>query len=178
MKDHIIEKLDSTTELLQYFTGSVTTTQATNKYAATNIGVGLAVGDILYVAGFSNTASNGWKTVTTIAGDNSYIYVSEAIGAGESGVTATFNQEYQGTWQEAEQFSHVCPFIYSSGNAYLYVDQSPNKVNYYTTTRTITAATADLASIETCLPFVRMRVRTNAADQTTMDAQLFGRRIT
>jgi hypothetical protein len=69
--------------------------------------------------------------------------------------------------------------INTSGNAYAYVDQSADGVNTdYTTTITVTAATAKADSIEVLLPYARLRVRTNAADQTTMRAYLFGRRLT
>jgi len=177
MKDHILIKLDSTTELLQYFTGSVTTTEATRKYAATAIGSGFAVGDKVVFAGFSNADSNGTKTLATVAANE--VTVEEAIGAGEAGVTATVNQEYQGDWKEVDQFSHLLPTINCSGNAYIYVDFSGDGVNTdYTNTGTITGGTADMGSIETGLPFARLRVRNNGADQTTMRAYLYGRRLT
>ena len=177
MKDHILVKLDSTTELLQYFTGSVNTTATTKKYASTGIGSGLTAGEKVVIAGFSNADSNGTKTLATVAANE--ITVEEAIGANETGVTATVNQEYQGEWKEVEQFSHLLAIENTSGNAYAYVDQSADGVNTdYTTTITVTAATAKADSIETVLPFARLRVRTNAADQTTMRAYLFGRRLT
>ena len=177
MKDHILVKLDSTTELLQYFTGSITTTQATKKYAATGIGSGLTAGEKVVFAGFSNADSNGTKTLATVAANE--VTVEEAIGTGESGVTATVNQEWQGEWKEVDQFSHLLSTINTSGNAYAYVDQSADGVNTdYTTTITVTAATAKADSIEVLLPYARLRVRTNAADQTTMRAYLFGRRLT
>ena len=177
MQSFIMTKLDKVTELLQYFTGSVTTTQATKTYAATNIGVGLAVGDKLVIAGFSNAATNGTKTVATVATDT--ITVLEAIGAGESGVTATFNQEYQGEWHDIRRWAKITGSINCSGNGYVYIDQSADGITSdYTTTRTITAATADAFSIETVLSYGRIRVRTNANDQTSMRAYLFGRIIT
>jgi len=178
MKDHIVIKLDSTTELLQYFTGSVTVTQSTKKYAATSIQAGLAVGDKIYIAGCGQTASNGLKTIATL-GTNE-LTVEEAVGTDE-GPTAsvTLNQEYQGDWKEVDQFSHLLPTINCSGNAYIYVDFSGDGVNTdYTNTGTITGGTADMGSIETGLPFARLRVRNNGADQTTMRAYLYGRRLT
>jgi hypothetical protein len=177
MKDHILIKLDSTTELLQYFTGSVNTTATTKKYASTGIGSGLAVGEKVVIAGFSNADSNGTKTLATVAANE--ITVEEAIGADETGITATVNQEWQGEWKEVNQFSHLLSVINTSGNAYAYVDQSANGVDTdYTTTITVTAATAKADSIEVLMPYARLRVRTNAADQTTMRAYLFGRRLT
>ena len=177
MKDHILIKLDSTTELLQYFTGSVNTTATTKKYASTGIGSGLAVGEKVVIAGFSNADSNGTKTLATVAANE--ITVEEAIGANETGITATVNQEWQGEWKEVNQFSHLLSVINTSGNAYAYVDQSANGVDTdYTTTITVTAATAKADSIEVLMPYARLRVRTNAADQTTMRAYLFGRRLT
>jgi len=178
MKDHILIKLDSTTELLQYFTGSITTTQATKKYAATGIGSGLTAREKVVFAGFSNADSNGTKTLATVAANE--VTVEEAIGTGESNKAGvTLNQEYQGEWKEVDQFSHLLSTINTSGNAYAYVDQSADGVNTdYTTTITVTAATAKADSIEVLLPYARLRVRTNAADQTTMRAYLFGRRLT
>ena len=177
MKEFIMTQLDKVTELLQYFTGSVATTQTTKKYAATNIGVGLAAGDIVVVAGFSNSASNGTKTLVTVA--TSEITVSEAIGANEAGVTATFNQEFQGNWHDVRRWAKITGAINCSGNGYVYIDQSGDGITVdYTTTRTIAAATADSWSIEIVLSYARMRIRTDAADQSSMRAYLYGRIIT
>lgn len=176
MKDHLIVKLDSTTELLQYFTGSTVITQADRTYTAANIGSGLTVGETVVIAGAANSASNATFVLSSVA-SGAIIVAGPAIGADET-ATITINQEYQGAWKEVEQFAHLLSVINTSGAAYVYVDQSANGVDVdYTTTITVAAATAKADSIETLLPFARLRVRTNAADQTAMRAYLFGRRI-
>lgn len=69
---------------------AVSTTQGTKTYAKdtgswSNDPV---VGQWVYISGFSNSASNGWKKVASVSGSNSFT-VEEAIGASESGVSAT-----------------------------------------------------------------------------------------
>jgi len=176
MKDYIQTQLAKTTELLQYFTGSTVITQADKTFTAANIGTGLTAGEKIVIAGAANSASNGTFTLNTVAAGA--ITVLEAIGANET-ATITINQEYQSDWIDVRKWAKLTGAINTSGNAYVYIDQSADGWNVdYTTTRTITAVTADAWSIETILPYARMRVRTNAADQTTMRAYLYGRIIT
>lgn len=177
MNEVKLEQIEKVTELLQYFTGTVTTTTATRTYAATSIESGLAVGDKIVIAGCAQTNSNGTKTIESVATNS--ITVVEAIGTGE-GPTAsvTMNQELQGTWQESQRYTTLTGSINTSGAAIIYIDQSANGVDTdYTTTWAVTAATALAYSAEVVLPFARIRVRTNAADQTIMRAYLFGRKV-
>ena len=176
MRDTVLTLLDSMTELLQYFTGSTVITQADKTFTAANIGSGLTVGEKIVIAGAANSASNGTFTLATVA--SGAITVLETIGANET-ATITINQEYQGSWYDTRNWAKITGSINCSGNAFVYIDQSGNGSNVdYTTTRTITGGVADAWSIETVLPYVRMRVRTNAVDQTTMRAYLYGRIIT
>ena len=176
MKDYIMTQLAKTTELLQYFTGSTVITQADKTFTAANIGSGLTAGEKIVIAGAGQSASNGTFTLVTVAAGA--ITVHEAIGTDET-ATITINQEYQSAWIDVRKWAKLTGSINSSGNAYVYIDQSADGYNTdYTTTRTITGGTADAWSIETVLPYVRMRVRTNAADQTAMRAYLYGRIIT
>jgi hypothetical protein len=176
MRPQIIHQLDYTGELLQYFTGSITTTTATKTYAATNIQAGLSVGDKVYFGGFSNADSNGLKTIATL-GTNE-LTVSETIGTGESGVTATLNQEYVGSWVNVDSWAVLTALINTSGAAIIYIDQSGDKTNVdYTSTWNVSAATAAAYSVETLVKYGRMRVRTNAADQTIMRAYFNGRAV-
>jgi hypothetical protein len=176
MRPQILHQLDYTGELLQYFTGSITTTTATKTYAASSIQAGLSVGDKVFFAGFSNADSNGIKTIATL-GTNE-LTVSETIGTGESGVTATLSQEYQGAWVNVDSWAALTGTINTSGAAIIYIDQSGDKTNVdYTSTWAVTAATALSYSVETIAKYGRMRVRTNAADQTIMRAYLFGRSV-
>ena len=176
MKNQLMTELAKTTELLQYFTGSTVITQADKTFTAANIGSGLTAGEKIVIAGAANSASNGTFTLVTVA--SGAIVVAETIGANET-ATITINQEYQSAWLDVRKWAKLTGAINTSGNAYVYIDQSADGYNTdYTTTRTITASTADAWSIETVLPWARMRVRTNAADQTTMRASLFGRIVT
>jgi hypothetical protein len=175
MISQILHELDSTTELLQYFTGTTASTQTTRKYAATGIGTGLTAGDKVVIAGFSNSASNGTFTLQTVAADE--ITVCEAIGANETGITATVTQEYQGAWVLVERWSKLVGVINTSGAAIIYIDQSGDGGNNtdYTSSWAVTAATAFVYSAEIIAKYARLRIRTNAADQTTMRAYLYGR---
>ena len=184
MQSFIMTQLEKITELLQYFTGSTTTTTATRKYAELFKKRGFdwdafkfAAGDKVVFAGFSNSDSNGTKTLATVAANE--VTVEEAIGTGEAGISATMNQEYQGDWHDVRKWAVLTTAINCSGNAFLYVDQSQDGDNIdYTTTRTITGGTADRSDISSGMFYARLRVRTNAADQTSMRAYLNGRIIT
>lgn len=171
-------KLGESTELLQYYTGSVTVTQATKKYAGTGIHTGLTVGDTILFAGCAQSASNGVKTVATL-GTNE-LTVEEAVGVNE-GPTAsvTVNQYIETPWMKADDVVKLVGAISCTGNAYVYIDQGvDNSTAVYTTTLTITGGTAQGWSIETLLPYARMRVYNNGADQTAMAAYLYGRIVT
>lgn len=176
-------QLANTTELLQYFTGSTDTTQTTRKYAASNIGVGLAVGDTIYLSGCSNAASNGAKTIESIASDNSYITVEETIGANETGVTLVLNQEFNSPWYDCQEFSRLVGMISCSGAAILIVEYSGDKgtttgyVSPSSSGQAITGGTPLGFSYEVIAKWARFRLRTNAADQTSMDAYFYGRKV-
>lgn len=67
---------------------TVSTTQASKRY--TDAGAGLAdfkVGQLVFIAGFTNADSNGWKTVAVVDSSGNYIEVVEAIGADEAAVS-------------------------------------------------------------------------------------------
>jgi hypothetical protein len=176
MKGQVLYKIDSTTKLLQYFAGTTATTQSTKTYAATGIESGLTVGDRLIVAGFSNTASNGAKTVATIATNS--ITVNEAIGASESGVSATFSGEYCGNFQNVQEYAKLIATAITSGNANLYIDFSNDGTNTdYTATTSITGGTGAITTTETTAKYAALRIRTNAADQTVLRSYLYGRTV-
>lgn len=176
-------QMANTTELLQYFAGTAATTQTTKKYAATNIGVGLTVGDTIWISGCSNSASNGAKTIATIASDNSYITVSEAIGANETGLSLVVNQEFLSPWVDCQEFAKVTGMVKTSGNATLFVEFSGDKgttVNYISPSssgQAVTGGTPLAFSYEVIAKWVRFRLRNNGADQSSMDAYFYGRKI-
>ena len=172
--------LDSVTELLQYFGGTVTTTEVTNKYAAANIGVGLAVGDVVLVAGMAESASNGEKTIATIASDNSYITVEEAIGTGETNKAGvTLNQVYYTGWLPAYFYISITGTGYCVGaNATVTQQFSYDMVttDMSATAQTLTAGTgAAITAISVPNYYWRCRVaNVGTADITTMRVYLFG----
>jgi len=175
----IVNKFYEIDELLQYFAGSTATTATTKKYAATGIGTGFAVGDTVLVAGFSNTASNGVKTIAYIHTDASYITVSEAIGADESGVSATFNQTYNGAWQDVSGCTVLIGTIRTSGNCSVYTDWSWDRgvtTEFSESANSITGGTAEsMGEIVVIAPYARCRVVNNGADQTVMSIYFGGR---
>lgn len=169
----IVNQLEEITELLQYFTGSTATTATTKKYAATGIGAGFAVGDTVLVAGFSNTDSNGVKTIATIASDDSYITVAEAIGADETGVSAKFNQTYNGAWQDVGGCTVLIGTIRCSGALSQYWDWSwdsgAKTIEFASAANTVTGGTAEIIDeVHVIAPFVRMRLVNTDTDQTVM----------
>lgn len=175
----IVNKFYEIDELLQYFTGSTGTTATTKKYSATGIGSGFTVGDTVLVAGFSNTASNGVKTIATIAGDNSYITVSEAIGADEAGVSAKFNQTYNGAWQDVGGCTVLIGTIRTSGNCSVYTDWSwdgGTTTEFSESANSVTGGTAEsMGEIVVIAPYARCRVVNGDADQTVMSIFFGGR---
>jgi hypothetical protein len=177
MREEILSQLDYTGKLLQYFTGSITTTTVSRTYAATGIESGFAVGDKVVFAGFAQTDSNGTKTIETI-GTNT-LTVVESIGTGET-IAATMSGTYVGGWFKVNRWAKLTGVINTSGAAVVYVDQSgDNGTNVdYTSSWTVTAATALSFSIETIAKHARLRVLTTAADQTVMRAYLYGRIVT
>ncbi len=178
MISQILHRLDYATELLQYFTGTVTTTTATRKYAATSIESGFSVGDKIVIAGCAQSASNGTFTIESV--DTNFITVVEAIGTGE-GPTAsvTVNQEVQGNWQNVERWAKLTGVINCSGAAIIYIDQSGDAGSNtdYTSSWAVTGGTALAFEVDVLLKHARLRIRTNAADQTVMRGYLFGRAV-
>lgn len=165
--------IDSTTELLQYFNGSTVITQADSTYTATGIGTGLSVGDIVVISGAGQSGSNGTFVLTAVA--SGAITVAGTIGTNET-ATVTINQEYTGEWKEVRNFAVVVTTITSTGSASLKIDQSGNGYTVdITTTTAITGGTAATASLAVALPFARLRVTNNGADQTTLRAYMCGR---
>jgi hypothetical protein len=177
MISQILHQLDKTTELLQYFAGSTAIVKTARTFTATGIHTGLTVGDKVVIAGTSSGTSDGTYTVETLS-TGVLTTVETPAGSNET-ATITINQEYQGVWVNIERWAKLTGSINCSGAAYVYIDQSADGSSVdYTTTLTITGGTASAWSIEAELKYARMRIRTNAADQTIMRAYLFGRAIT
>jgi hypothetical protein len=181
MRNIILERLEKITELLQYFNGSTAITQADQTYTASNIGVGLTAGDIVVISGASGSASNGTFTLKSVA-TGAIIVADNDIGTDET-ATLTINQEYQGEWHEVRGFAALTGVVNTSGNAQMYVDLSDNgvDVDYSSAPGTgsgaITGGTAFPFEVTNLMPYARLRVRNNGADQTTMRAYLYGRKI-
>jgi len=181
MISQILHQLDYTGELLQYFNGSTAVDQDKYTFTATGIGTGWTAGDYVSITGASNGATNTVIQLDTVA---TGMLTAEPItlGADET-ATLTLNQEYQGAWVNVERWAKLTGLINTSGNCYVYIDQSgatakPTTTVDYTTTITVTGATAATWSIETLGKWARMRIRNNGADQTIMRAYLYGRAIT
>lgn len=188
MISQILHKLDTCTELLQYFTsGAVTFAASDDSLAATSIGTGAAfeVGDHIVVSGSSESANNTTHTVT-ISAANKITCGGSAITDDNAGETIVINQEYQGSWVNVERWAKLTGTINSSGNCSVYIDQSSDDVlnassvsnTDYTTTVSVTGGTAAAWSVEVVAKWARLRVRNNGADQTIMRATLWGRAIT
>lgn len=176
MRNVIVEQLDKVTELLQYFTGSTVITQSDRTYTATGIGSGLSVGETVVIAGAANSASNGTFVLSSVA-SGAVIVAGPAIGANET-ATITMNQEWPGTFKETQGFAKLVGTINCSGNAIIYIDQSGNGVDVdYTSSWAVTGGTALAFEVDVVLPFAKIRVRTNAADQTIMRVYLYGRKL-
>lgn len=176
MKDHVLEQLEKVTELLQYFNGSTVITQADKTYTATGIGSGFTAGETVVISGAANSASNGTFILQTVASGAVVVYAN-AIGADET-ATLTINQEWPGTYREVNKYAALVGSINCSGNATIYIDQSANGVDTdYTSSWSVTGGTALSFEVSVLLPYAKIRIRNNGADQTSMRAYLFGRKI-
>lgn len=174
----IIDQLDTITELLQYFTGSVVITKTTGGLAATGIGSGWTIGDTLLLSGTSN--SNIEVTITYIHTDNSYMLttpVSTAFGDDETAGSGKLNQTAYTAWQDIRGYSRIVGSIYASGAADYWIQQSWNAsdVDVQSTKADLSAATPTSFSVEAVAPYARLRILSEDADQTVMRAYLGGR---
>ena len=141
--------LGSIDTLLAYFTGNITVTELTKKYAAAGIGTGLAAGDTVFFAGF--------------------------VGAGEV-AAATFKQQAVTDWMPCEDLQFLTGVINCSNDANIYIEQSWNGSDAHTnTTHAITGGTAKEWKVDVVLPKARLRVLNDTTTQTAMAAMLYGR---
>lgn len=177
MRNVVLEKLDSCTELLQYFTSTgVTFAASDSSLSATGIATGWTAGDTVVIAGSSETANNTTMVIKTVA--TGKLTMFDAVTDDTPGETITITQEWPGTFKETNGFAALTGTINCSGNAIIYIDQSANGVDIdYTSSWAVTAATALSYEVSVLLPYAKMRIRTNAADQTSMRAYMFGRKI-
>lgn len=70
----------------QEFTGAQTVSAPANTYGATGIGTGYFVGDLVFASGYTNTANNGLKRLTTVAAN--LLTVAETLVAETSPATS------------------------------------------------------------------------------------------
>jgi hypothetical protein len=161
----------NTTENLQYFSGSVTFTDTTKTMAATGIHTGFSTGDRIVVAGSVN--NNGTFTIATL-GTNS-LTVNETVVT-EGPVASTLTQEVTSLWHNVTHYSRLVGVYSTSGNANLYCDFSIDGANTLVTlTTAITASTPAAYAQEIVAPYARLRLRTNAADQTSVAVHVYAK---
>ena len=172
-----IVELKSISELLQYFTGEITTTTATKKYACTGIGTGLTAGEIVLFSVFDQTSSNGEKTLATVAANE--ITVSETIGTGETKAGAKLHQIYYTAWEDASFYTHITGTGYVVGANCTVTQQfrysSAGNI-LSASAQTLTAGTA-AAITAVAVPSLQWRCRfalTGDADLTVAEVRLFG----
>jgi hypothetical protein len=171
-------KMDTITELLQYFNGSTAIVKTAKTFTATGIHTGITAGDRLYITGTSSGTSDGYYTVATVA--TGVLTMDETPAGSNETATITVNQEYRGGWKSTDDVVKLVGTINTSGTAVLYIDQSGDEGTNtdYTSSWAVTAATALSYSVEVVAPHARIRVRNNGADQTIMRAYLYGRIVT
>ena len=177
MRNLILEKLDSCDDLLQYFTSTAVTFAAVdNSLSATGIATGWVAGDRVVIAGSSAGGNNTTMTIKTVATGKLTMY--DTVSDDNAGETITVTQEWPGSFKEVNGFSTLTGVINCSGNAVIYIDQSANGVDIdYTSSWSVTGGTALSYEVAVLLPYAKMRIRTNAADQTSMRAYMYGRKI-
>jgi len=164
----------STTENLQYFSGSITFTAATKTLAATGIETGWTVGDTFIVA--ASVSNNNTFTIATL-GTNS-LTVNETV-VNEGPVVCNMSQLVSSGWVDAKYYSRLVGIYGTSGNAVLYSDWSVDKTNVVVTLSTsITGGTPAAYAQEIVAPYVRIRLKTNAADQTSVACHIYAKAST
>ncbi len=85
---------------------STDTTQATRTYAAvagTPFSI-FSVGQTIIISGFSNSGSNGYKTIESIGGSGANFVVKETIGADEVAVSGSYSTAYNELRYTGESF--------------------------------------------------------------------------
>ena len=180
MLDQKLYKIDSTTELLQYFASSaVTFAAADNSIAASGIGAGFENGDKIVVTGSAQAANNTTHTIATVAANKITVTSDTSITGDDAGESITVSQVYIGNFQKVENYAKLVATVYCSGNAKLDIDFSHDGVNadYYPTQVSITGGIGAIETTEVCAKYARLRLTTSAADQTTLRATLYGRTV-
>jgi len=164
----------ATTELLQYFTAAGQMVQtAPHTLACAGIGVGWAAGDQFVLSG--TTANDGTLTIATIAGDNGSLTVVETI-AGHNAEAGVMNQQVSSGWKRADFYSRLIGAYSLSQNGVLYSDWSPDGVtNLVTLTTAINAGTPAAYAQECVAKWVRLRVKNNGTDQTSVAVHIYAK---
>jgi hypothetical protein len=159
------------TELLQYFNGSVTFTGASKTMAATNIHVGLTVGDEFVITG--TVSNNGTFTIATL-GTNT-MTVNEAV-TNEGPVATTINQQVTGNWMRADFYSRLVGGYSLSNNATMYSEWSVNRSTILVSlTTAITGGTPAAYAQECIAPWVRFKVKNSGTDQTSVNVFIYAK---
>jgi hypothetical protein len=161
----------STTELLQYFNGSVTFTGVSKTMAATGIETGWTVGDEFVITG--TVSNNGTFTIATL-GTNT-LTVNETV-TNEGPIATTMNQQVTGQWMRADFYSRLVGAYSLSNNASMYSEWSVDRVTALVTlTTAITAATPAAYAQECLAPWVRFKVKNSGTDQTSVNVFIYAK---
>ncbi len=173
----MIEVVQSLSHLLKSFSSSaVTFATADNSINATGIGTGtVEAGEKFTISGASEPGNNRTFTAVTVADDK--IVVAETVTAESAGAAVVLNEEYVGSFKDVSHFTDLVGSIAASQACTGFVDFSNDKENVdYTASTNVTGGTPAKISEGVVGYFARLRVRNGGTNQTSLRANLNGKR--
>lgn len=161
-----------TSELLQYFAGTVAWVDTAKTIGSSGIGTGFAAGDTIVVTDADETGNNGVKTLEVVAAD--LLTIEEEVTADASDAIV-INQIIVGGWVRVDFYSRIVGSLYASQNANLYADWSHDGSTVDFTQTTAVSSTAAAYAQEVLAKWVRFRLYNSGADQTALSVYLYAK---
>jgi hypothetical protein len=177
MTGQSLNLLFSTTELLQYFAGTVAWDETGKTITSANIGTGFTAGETILVASADESGNNGTKTLSVVAAGVLTIEEDVVTDASDA---ITINQQVIGDWVRVDFYSRIVGAYSCSQNANLYADWSIDggTNTILTQTTAISAGTPAAYAQEVIAPYVRYRLVNSGTDQTEVAVFLYAKPLT
>jgi hypothetical protein len=161
--------------LKTFSSNAVTAATADDSYAATDIGTStFAAGEHISVAGFSDSANNGTKTLVTVGANK--VTVEENLADEAPGDSIVIDEFYYGEWRPIRDFSYLTGTINCDQNCTVYIDQSRDGVNVDNTNSfSVTGGTGESWKYAVVVSgYARVRILNGGTSQTAMRCILNG----